>query len=194
MKPDTERQPKVLAALGSPRRKGNSAALASQIIQGAESAGAAVEIFHLHELDISPCQACYACQKKNSQGCAIDDDMQSIYPRLIECQYWVLACPIYWFSMSAQMKLFMDRLFALVAYGPDPFRQKRIAIAVSYGDVDPFSSGCVNALRAFQDSFNYTRSRIVGMVKLMVKIKIKIMDMVNVMVKIKQNYSMKIRK
>jgi len=155
---------KVLVLLGSPRKKGNSAALAKHIIGGAESAGAETESVHLHDLDISACQACYTCQKKDSKGCAIDDDMQSIYPKLIDAQAWVLACPVYWFSMSAQMKLFMDRLFGLVAYGRDPFRTKRIAVAMSYGDTDPFSSGCVNALRTFQDAFRYTGSRLVGMV------------------------------
>lgn len=155
---------KVIAVLGSPRKKGNSTALARRIIQGAESAGAEVESIHLHDLDIAPCQACYACQKKDSTGCAIDDDMQSIYPKLIKSQAWVLACPVYWFTMCAQMKLFMDRLFGLVAYGRDPFRAKRVAVAMSYGDTDPFSSGCVNALRAFQDAFRYTGSRLAGMV------------------------------
>jgi len=58
----------------------------------------------------------------------------------------------------------MDRLFGLVAYGRDPFRAKRIAVAMSYGDRDPFVSGCVNALRAFQDAFRFTGSRLVGMV------------------------------
>jgi len=155
---------KVLVLLASPRKKGNSTALAQRIITGARSAGAETETVCLHDLDISTCQACYACQKKDSKGCAIDDDMQSVYPKLIESQAWVLACPVYWFTMSAQMKLFMDRLFGLVAYGPDPFRTKRIAIAMSYGDEDPFASGCVNALRTFQDAFRYTGSRLVGMV------------------------------
>ncbi|MBU0653283.1 MAG: flavodoxin family protein, partial [Proteobacteria bacterium] len=41
---------------------------------------------------------------------------------------------------------------------------KRIAIAMSYGDADPFASGCVNALRTFQDAFRYTGAKIVGMV------------------------------
>ena len=46
----------------------------------------------------------------------------------------------------------------------NPFVGKRIAIAMSYGDVDPVKSGCVNALRTFQDAFRYTGSKIVGMV------------------------------
>jgi multimeric flavodoxin WrbA len=66
--------------------------------------------------------------------------------------------------MSAQTKIFMDRCFALPAYSDEPFRGKRIAIAMAYGDEDPFTSGCVNALRTFQDAFAYTGSEIAGMV------------------------------
>jgi len=155
---------KVLVLLSSPRKKGNSAILAKQITTGAESAGAKVETIFLHGMKIAPCQSCYTCQKPDSKGCAIDDDMQSIYPKLIEADSWVIASPVFWFTMSAQAKLFMDRCFALPAYEKNPFAGKRIAIAMSYGDTDPFTSGCVNALRTFQDAFRYVGAKIVGMV------------------------------
>jgi multimeric flavodoxin WrbA len=159
----SEKKPKVLVLLGSPRKKGNSATLADEIAKGAKQAGAVCETLYIHGMNIKPCQSCYACQKKNSKGCAIDDDMQAIYPKLIEADAWVIASPVYWFSMSAQTKLWMDRCFALLVYGKDPFK-KKIAIAMSYGDTDPFTSGCVNALRTFQDSFRYVGAKIVGMV------------------------------
>jgi multimeric flavodoxin WrbA len=155
---------KILVLLGSPRRKGNSAILAEQIAKGAKAGKAKVETIFLHEKSIAPCKACMACQKKGSKGCAIRDDMQEIYPKLLEADGWVIASPVYWFNMSAQTKLFMDRCFGLPAYQKDPFRGKRIAIAMTYGDEDPFTSGCVNALRAFQDAYRYTESEIVGMV------------------------------
>jgi multimeric flavodoxin WrbA len=155
---------KILVLQGSPRKKGNSITLADQIIKGAESAGAEVEKIFLHGKDISPCQACYTCQKKDSKGCAIDDDMQPIYQKLIDADCWVIASPVYWFTMSGQTKLFMDRCFALPAYKRNAFAGKRIAIAMSYGDADPFKSGCVNALRTFQDAFGYVGAKIVGMV------------------------------
>ena len=155
---------KVLVLLGSPRKNGNSAILADQIAKGAEEAGAQVETLFLHDMNISPCKSCYACQAKDTKGCAIQDDMQGIYPKLIGSDAWVIASPVYWFTMSAQTKIFMDRCFGLPAYHKDPFRKKRIAIAMTYGDVDPFASGCVNALRTFQDAYRYTGSRIVGMV------------------------------
>jgi len=155
---------KVLVMLGSPRRKGNSAILADQIAKGAKSDKAKVETVYLHGKTIAPCKACLACQKKNSRGCSIKDDMQEIYLKLIGADAWVIASPVYWFTMSAQTKIFMDRCFALPAYHKDPFRGKRIAIAMTYGDDDPFSSGCVNALRTFQDAYGYTQSIITGMV------------------------------
>ena len=155
---------KILVLLGSPRKKGNSTTLANQIVAGAESAGATAEKIFLHGKDISPCQACYACQRPDSKGCAIDDEMQPIYGKLIEADGWVIASPVYWFSMSAQTKLFLDRCFALPAYKKDAFTGKRIAIAMSYGDEDAFNSGCVNALRTFQDSARYVGANLVGMV------------------------------
>lgn len=155
---------KVLVILGSPRKKGNSAILAEQISNGAKSGKAKVGTIYLQGKNIAPCKACMSCQKKGSKGCAVQDDMQEIYPKLIESDAWVIASPVYWFTMSAQTKIFMDRCFALPAYNKDAFRGKRVAIAMTYGDADPFVSGCINALRTFQDAYRYTESSLVGMV------------------------------
>jgi multimeric flavodoxin WrbA len=154
----------VLVILGSPRRKGNSSTLAAQISRGAKAAGAEVETVFLRALKISPCRGCDTCQKDDSKGCAIKDDMQEIYPKLMKADAWVIASPVYWFTMSAQTKIFMDRCYGLLAYGKNPFAGKRIAIAMSYGGEDPFKSGCVNALRTFQDAYRYAGSKIVGTV------------------------------
>lgn len=157
---------KILVLLGSPRKKGNSTTLAKQIVQGAESAGAEVETVYLNGLDIKPCQGCYACKKKNSKGCVVDDDMQSLYPKIIASDALVIATPVYWFNMTAQTKIFMDRCFGLfdAEFTVNPLHKKRIAIAMSYGDTDPFNSGCVNALRSFQDAFRYVGAKMDGMV------------------------------
>ncbi|MGZ3580151.1 MAG: flavodoxin family protein [Syntrophales bacterium] len=155
---------RVLILLGSPRKKGNSAILADRIARGARSAGANVETLFIHGMKIAPCCSCYACQKPNSKGCSINDDMQIVYKKLQESDAWVIASPVYWFAVSAQTKLWMDRSFALLPYAKEAFKDKRIAIAMSYGDSDPFKSGCVNALRAFQDAYAYAEASIVGMV------------------------------
>jgi multimeric flavodoxin WrbA len=157
---------KVITLLGSPRKKGNSTTLANQIIKGAESNGATVDSFYLNGLKIKPCQGCYSCQKQDSKGCVVDDDMQTIYPKLREADRWIIASPVYWFSMSAQTKLFMDRCFAMWndTRGENWLKSKKIAIAMSYGDSDAFNSGCVNALRSFQDAYAYVGAHIIGMV------------------------------
>lgn len=155
---------KVLVLLGSPRKNGNSATLAQRITKGAEEAGAQVESLYLNSLKITPCQSCYVCQKPDSQKCAVNDDMQDVYPKLIEADAWVFASPVFFFSISSQTKLLMDRCFGLNAYGVNPWRGKRLAVAMTYGGEDAFSSGCVNALRMFQDLCNYTHASLVGMV------------------------------
>jgi multimeric flavodoxin WrbA len=161
-----QNEKKVVVLLGSPRKKGNSTALAKQIIHGAESSGAMVEKVYLNGLNIKPCQGCYSCRKPNSRGCVVDDDMQTVYPKVQTADRWVIASPVYWFSMSAQTKLFMDRCFAMFKETAQEnyLLNKRIAIAMSYGDTDAFNSGCVNALRSFQDAYRYAGANIIGMV------------------------------
>lgn len=156
---------KILIVMGSPRKEGNSATLAKQVIAGAESTGAQVESFYLHGMDIQPCTGCDGCRGETEKDCVIDDDMQTLYPKLREADALVIASPIYWFTVSAQTKLFMDRWYA---FGGDEeyaaFAGKRIGIVLTYGDTDPFTSGAVNALRTFQDAFNYVGAKIVGMI------------------------------
>ena len=109
-------------------------------------------------------QGCDACQEEMAQGCVIDDKMQSLYPKIREADALVIASPIYWFTVSAQTKLFMDRCYALGGPQGYALKGKRIAIILTYADPDPFVSGAVNALRTFQDSFAYIGAPIVGMV------------------------------
>ncbi|MFC2015874.1 flavodoxin family protein, partial [Chloroflexota bacterium] len=149
---------------GSPREAGNSALLAQQVAEGAQAAGAQVDSFYLHGMDISPCDACDACHAEPYRGCIVDDDMQVIYPKLLDADAIVIASPVYWFTVSAQTKLYMDRCYALVDAQGYLLRGKEIGIVMTYGDSDPFDSGAVNALRTFQDGFNYVSARIAGMV------------------------------
>jgi multimeric flavodoxin WrbA len=157
---------KILLVMGSPRTEGNSATLAKQVAGGAEATGAEVESFYLHGMNIQPCAACDECREETGKDCVIDDDMQTLYPKLRRADAVVIASPIYWFTVSAQTKLFMDRWYAFG--GPQEeyaaLAGKRIGIVLTYGDLDPFVSGAVNALRTFQDAFDYVGAEIVGMV------------------------------
>ena len=159
---------KVLIVKGSPRARGNSALLAEQVAAGARDAGAQVEEVYLHGLDIRPCDGCDFCQGTAEMGCAIEDDMQLLYPKIREADALVYASPVYWFTVSAQLKLFMDRCYALgggTEYEADhALAGKRIGIVLTYGGDDVFDSGAVNAIRTFQDVFNYIPAEIVGMV------------------------------
>jgi multimeric flavodoxin WrbA len=159
---------RVIIVKGSPRENGNSAVLADQVAAGAKAAGAQVESFYLHGMSIQPCDACDFCQGAAEIDCVIHDDMQILYPKVREADALVYASPIYWFTISAQMKLFMDRCYALGG-GTDYANEhalagKRIGIVLTYGGDDPFDSGAVNAIRTFQDVFNYIPAEIVGMV------------------------------
>ncbi|MHA2231164.1 MAG: flavodoxin family protein, partial [Candidatus Hodarchaeales archaeon] len=95
-------------------KKGNSCTLANSLASGAVDSGATVEEFFLQKMTIKPCNACNACINKPAKECIIDDDMQQIYPALRSADSIVIASPIYWFNMSAQTKLVIDRLYGLV--------------------------------------------------------------------------------
>ena len=155
---------KVIVVMGSPRRRGNSATLAEQVIAGAQAAGAEVESFYLHGMDIRPCTACDICREATDEDCVIDDDMRTLDPKLRRADALVIASPIYYFTVSAQTKLFMDRCYALGGPQGNAIAGKRIGIVLTYGDTDPFNSGAVNALRTFQDAFDYIGAEIVGKV------------------------------
>jgi multimeric flavodoxin WrbA len=158
-------QQNLLVLMGSPRRKGNSTTLAMEAVRGAQEEGARVDCHHLHEMDIRPCRACDYCRQEEApQPCGQADDMQLLYPKVKAADAILIAGPVYWFTMGAQTKLFMDRLYA---FGRDEYRAlrgKRIGIILTFADQDAFKSGAVNALRAFQDSFNYIGAPIAGMV------------------------------
>jgi multimeric flavodoxin WrbA len=157
---------KIVIVKGSPRREGNSSTLADQVAAGAKADGAQIDIFYLHGMDIQPCDACESCQASVEAECIVMDDMQEIYPHLRAADGLVIASPVYWFTVSAQTKIFMDRCYALG--GGDPWRHalqgKEVGIVMTYGDTDPFNSGAVNAFRTFQDGFDYIGADIVGFV------------------------------
>ncbi|MGC8494829.1 MAG: flavodoxin family protein [Syntrophobacteraceae bacterium] len=97
----------ILALYGSPRRKGNSATLLDQAVKGATEAGAAVEKIFLRDLSISPCLEIYACREDGR--CAIHDDFDALREKLLSCDALMLASPIFFYTVSAHTKVFMDR-------------------------------------------------------------------------------------
>jgi multimeric flavodoxin WrbA len=106
---------KVIGIVGSPRRGEATDTLVRKVLAGAEESGAEVEVYHLDEMEILPCRACMDC--KTGEACSQEDEMQELYEALHECDGVVLGTPIYFYNMSAQLKTFTDRLFALLAPG-----------------------------------------------------------------------------
>ncbi len=97
----------LLAISATPRRGGNSEQVLNSFIDGASKAGRETEIILLNDLNIRPCQACDRCAATGK--CVIKDDMQLIYPKLLSCEGLVIATPIFFGTLSAQLKIFIDR-------------------------------------------------------------------------------------
>ncbi len=154
----------VVIVIGSPRQNGNSAALALKAAEGVRAAGGEPQVYRLADMDIRPCRACDTCQRRKNWSCVINDDMRVLYPALRRARGLLIASPVYWFTVSAQTKLFMDRMYAFKGPKSHGLKGKQVGVLLAYGDVDPFSSGGVNALRMFQDAFAYIGARIAGMV------------------------------
>ena len=104
---------KVLGIAGSPRRGGNTDLLLAEVMKGAASGGAEVKTIILNDLEITPCQHCDACLEAGN--CRIQDDMQMVYKELEQADRIVLASPIQFMGVTAQMKAMIDRFQALWA-------------------------------------------------------------------------------
>ena len=102
---------KVLVVLGSPRKNGNTETLVNSLIDGARAAGAAAELIRLADYRIQPCVACGGCEKTGR--CVIEDDMQDLYDKIDRADRLVIASPIYFYSVTAQTKAFIDRCQAM---------------------------------------------------------------------------------
>lgn len=152
----------ILILKGSPRERGNSATLADQLAEGAREAGAQVESVYLHSMDIRPCDACDLCREAGN--CIIEDDMQPLYPKLAAADAIVLASPIYWFSLSAQLKLCIDRWYGFQGNRWQEVGHKQFGILLTYGDTDLYTSGGINAIHTFETMCRFLKSEIVGIV------------------------------
>ena len=153
---------KLLVLKSSPRPKGNSSTLADQLADGATQAGAQVESVFLHKLNIHPCNGCDACVKTGR--CTTKDDMQPLYSKLIEADAVVLASPIYWFTYTAQLKICIDRWYAIWKFNHDAFKDKPFGIILTYGDTDVYTSGAINAIHTFETMMKFLQTEIVGWV------------------------------
>jgi multimeric flavodoxin WrbA len=127
---------KILAIMGSPRIKGNTDLLLDEAIKGVESQGAEVEKIMVDKAAIAGCSEDYQCEKDGN--CSIRDDMDEIYPKLLEADAIIVASPIFFYGLTSQLKALIDRCQALwvrkhVLKMPGPGSDSRRGVFIGVG-------------------------------------------------------------
>lgn len=148
---------KVLGIMGSPRRQSNTEILLDKALEGAREAGAEVEKVLISKLKISPCLEIYACRKDGN--CAIKDDMQSLYKKLLEADYVIFASPMFFYGVTSQAKAVIDRCQALwvrkhvLGMGKEDKRERRgVFISVGATGGTKLFDGAVLTVKYFFDA------------------------------------------
>jgi multimeric flavodoxin WrbA len=148
---------KILGIVGSPRRQSNTEILLDKALEGAREAGAEVEKVLVSKLKISPCLEIYACRKDGN--CAIKDDMQALYEKLLEADHIVFASPIFFYGVTSQAKAIIDRCQALWArrhvlgIGKEDKRERRgVFISVGATRGKKLFDGAVLTVKYFFDA------------------------------------------
>jgi multimeric flavodoxin WrbA len=152
---------KVLALFGSPRRGGNTEILLEEALKGAEAEGAEIERLYLTDLKITPCTECHGCD--STGNCVILDEMQKIYPKLLEADIIILASPIFFYGVTAWAKTLIDRSQALWAkkylvndpsMGKKGKRRKGFFISVGATKGQKVFDGAILTVKYFFDALN----------------------------------------
>ena len=131
---------KILILNGAGKKNGSTAALINAFKAGAESAANEVKAFYLHAMNIKGCMDCQGCARKpkgDPAPCVQKDDMQKIYDAYIDCDVVVFATPVYWFTISAQLKTAVDRLYAIQRnHGFDAAAKETVFLMTSGGPAE----------------------------------------------------------
>ena len=109
---------KIVVITGSPRKDGNSFAMTDAFIEAAEKKGHSVIRFDAAQKNVGGCHACETCFK-SGKACSYDDDFNQLAPDIIEADAVVFTMPVYWYSIPAQIKGVIDKIFSLVIGGKD---------------------------------------------------------------------------
>lgn len=119
---------KIVILNGSPRKSGNTAALTAAFARGAQEAGNTVTEFFLGSMNIHGCRGCFGGGKNPDSPCVQKDDMEQIYPAYRQADVVVLATPLYYWTISGQLKTAFDRLFAVAECDPDYRNPKKESV------------------------------------------------------------------
>ena len=137
----------ILILQASPRANGNTAWMAEQFKTAAEAAGHQVTIYNVSRKKIAGCLACEYCHGKGNGACIQKDDMQELYPLMAEAEGLVLAAPIYYFTLCAQIQAPIQRMYCV----NKPAKATKMALLTS-----SYSPGVYNAARdEYKDICNY---------------------------------------
>ncbi|MBQ7173509.1 MAG: flavodoxin family protein [Clostridia bacterium] len=140
----------ILIINTSPRKGGNTEALAESFAAGAKEAGNNVEIVSLRDKTIAFCRGCFACQKLGK--CVIKDDANEITDKICNADVVVWATPIYYYSMSGQMKTMIDRANSL--YSRD-YKFREVYLLSVAADNDPKTDeGAAKGVQGWVDCFD----------------------------------------
>ena len=140
---------KIVILVGSPRRDGNT-----QVLAGACAAGARgrhqVELCSVADYLVHPCTGCNACAAREGHRCVQQDDMQQLYPKLAAADVVVIASPVYFYGVSAQLKAVIDRLHTPMR---NRFQVKKLALLLVAGATLPAVFDAI--LRQYQLVLDY---------------------------------------
>ena len=146
----------ILILQGSPRANGNTAWMAEEFKKAAESAGHQVTLVNVARKKIAGCLACEYCHTKGNGACIQKDDMQELYPLMAEAEVLVLAAPIYYFTLCAQIQAPIQRMYCV----NNPAKVKKMALLTS-----SYSPGVYDGATAeFRDICGYWNAENIGIV------------------------------
>lgn len=109
---------KIVVITGSPRKNGNSFAMTDAFIKAAEEKGHTITRFDAAMKKVDGCRACETCYS-TGKACSFDDDFNTLAPAILEADAIVFTMPVYWYSIPAQIKGVIDRIYSLVVGGKD---------------------------------------------------------------------------
>ncbi len=113
-------QKNILVISSSPRIGGNSDTLCAEFARGAKESGHTVQTLHLQKMNIRPCIGCEACHQ-NGGTCVQKDDMEQLFEAMSVSDVLVLATPVYFYDVSAQLKTMIDRTYSKFYTQPEVF-------------------------------------------------------------------------